>query len=35
MPVNGPSMSAIPGTAQLLLPIVVRDWLVIAVGNFR
>jgi hypothetical protein len=35
MPVEGRSMSVIPGTAQLLLPIVVRDSMVIAIGNFR
>jgi hypothetical protein len=34
-PVDGPSMAAIPGTAELLLPIVVCDWMVIAVSNFR
>lgn len=34
-PSDGPSISVIPGTAELLLPIVVRDGMVIAVGNFR
>jgi hypothetical protein len=34
-PTGGPPPNYIPGTAQLTLPIVARDWIVVALSNFR